>query len=162
MDKKQDFLYKNNKYVDSSRVELDPSYIRKKRINRLINVIIFFVIIAIGLFLFMSIKNATINIEGKTYKIEDNLNDIDRGDKILFTYKDKADKMDFIKLRLNKIFGFDGDLAEVQVLSQGINPDDGSQIDQNVIYIRCLSQGCKGESNIISTKKVLGIAKEVK
>ena len=83
----KDYLYRNNKYADSSKVILDKGYIARRRLAGFIRVIIFFLVLLLGMFLYIKVSKPTVKIDNKKYTIVADVNQADIGDEVLFTYK---------------------------------------------------------------------------
>lgn len=159
----KDYLYRNNKYADSSKVILDKGYIARRRLAGFIRVIIFFVVLLLGMFLYIKVSKPTVKIDNKKYTIVADVNQADIGDEVLFTYKKSISTSDRFKLPFNSLLGnLNEDVARVLVLPEGINPETGQPVDQNTLYIECISSNCKGQMTIISTDRIYGVVKGVK
>lgn len=157
-EKKVDYLYRDNKYVSSDEIKFDKKYLRKVRINRFINFLVFLVVLGICGYGAKVILSPVIQYDGVVYEYE-NTRNLEIGDTILYTNEDKTPIDKILILLGHKSFC----VAEITKLPMGITTVDDKQIllENNQYATKCIKGYCKPDSNkIILYEKIYGKVKK--
>lgn len=151
---KQSLLHTDNKYVKKNSLKLDKKYVWKLRFNRLISIVFFFIIIAIGVLGILYMNNTKVMINEKTYEYT-KTKEIYVNDNILYTEEVKT-PIDSILLQLGQK---NVAVGKVLTLPYGLTLINGEQtvLDKDIYVVECVFGSCeKGTQKIIKENYIYG------